>query len=96
MPSDAYLKRTYGISEEEWQEMWEWQEKECAICGSRPKAPVVDHDHRTGYVRGLICKPCNRALAHIKDSAELASAIADYLNRPPAYSIVGKRKAPAK
>lgn len=49
-------------------------EDHCAICGG--PSEVVDHDHETGEVRGVLCRPCNIGLGHFHDQTErLASAI---------------------
>jgi hypothetical protein len=52
--------------------------KECVICGSEEKL-VVDHDHVTGKVRGMLCNHCNRGLGHFKDSPMLLEFAAQYL-----------------
>jgi hypothetical protein len=56
--------RELGISEDEYAELLERQGGVCAICGNPPKTRrlSVDHNHRTGKVRGLLCFRCNRAL----------------------------------
>ena len=57
--------RRYGLTEETYAELLVLQEGVCAICrsagsGRRSDNFVVDHDHVTGKVRGLLCHPCNR------------------------------------
>lgn len=54
----------------------------CAICGAEPKTRRlhVDHDHKTGAVRGLLCYRCNRALPHYLGAEWLRDAIG-YLTR---------------
>lgn len=52
----------------------------------------MDHDHKTGYVRGLCCKPCNSLLAHIRDDTQTAHRIIEYLVNPPAFYTIGKVK----
>jgi hypothetical protein len=51
----------------------------CEICGAIGQI-CFDHDHKTGGFRGWICWRCNVVLGHVKDSAELLIAIANYLN----------------
>jgi hypothetical protein len=61
----------------------------CAICykpeGSRMFD--VDHDHKTGEVRGLLCTSCNRVLGHAKDSVERLLAAARYLESSRRHSL---------
>lgn len=52
----------------------------CAICGTPPDRPVVDHNHETGEARGILCHGCNIKLPAIEDAAFLASALR-YLGR---------------
>ena len=58
-----YLKRRFGISLEEYNKLFEKQQGYCAICKTHQKdlkkALSVDHDHRTGKVKGLLCSTCN-------------------------------------
>jgi Recombination endonuclease VII len=53
-----------GVSDNEYARLLEAQGGGCAICGAKPKTRRlhVDHDHKTGKVRGLLCHRCNRAL----------------------------------
>lgn len=61
---DAYLKRTYGISLLDYYRMLDSQDRRCAIClqaASRYRSALaVDHNHKTGKVRGLLCYRCNK------------------------------------
>lgn len=52
--------------------------KECVICGSEEKL-VVDHDHKTGLIRGMLCNHCNRGLGHFRDDPLLLEFAAQYL-----------------
>jgi len=51
---------------------------ECVICGDETKL-VVDHDHVTGKVRGMLCNHCNRGLGHFRDDPTLLEFAAQYL-----------------
>ena len=51
---------------------------QCVICGSQEKL-VVDHDHKTGNIRGLLCNHCNRGLGHFRDDPMLLEFAAQYL-----------------
>ena len=58
------LKYNYGITLAQYDEMFNDQNGVCAICGlpSISHRLSVDHDHKTGKVRGLLCHPCNMSL----------------------------------
>jgi len=85
--TSAYLKRTYGITYDDYLRMLEEQQHRCAICPSEgftmdPKHKlklVVDHCHTTGRVRGLLCHNCNRALGLLKDSRSSLERAIGYL-----------------
>lgn len=64
------LNAEYGISIEEYEAMKEAQDNKCAICEEEPEVLVVDHDHETGKVRGLLCHSCNRGLGLFGDDPE--------------------------
>lgn len=51
---------------------------QCVICGDGGKL-VVDHDHQTGKVRGMLCNHCNRGLGHFRDDPTLLEFAAQYL-----------------
>jgi len=74
------LKTYYGLSEEDFNTMSERQGKACAIC-SKVEPLVVDHDHSTGKVRGLLCHKCNRAIGSLGDNLSLVRKASTYLFR---------------
>ncbi len=82
-----WTRRTrYGITESEFNELLRTQDGSCAICsivlrvgGRRKDRACIDHDHKTGSVRGLLCHHCNVLLGHAKDSAETLAKAAKYL-----------------
>lgn len=84
---DAQLRHKYGISIDDWNRMFKQQKGACAICKAKKVCLCVDHNHRTGAVRELLCAQCNYAIAHLKDSATLALEAARYLKR---HSLSGK------
>lgn len=77
----------YGLPAEQYVAMAEQQQGRCAICGKQPTGIgraglVVDHDHTTGQVRGLLCSACNTGLGKLGDTAEALERALAYL-RPP-------------
>lgn len=72
------LKNRYGLSQDQFNQMLEDQDGTCAIC-TKP-AVVVDHDHSTGLVRGILCPQCNSGLGFFGDNAVLLSKAAEYLD----------------
>lgn len=77
------LKRKYGLSLEQYNQLFLAQNGLCKGClkhaSQLPKNLAVDHDHSTGLVRGLLCTQCNFAVAHSQDSAATLRRLADYL-----------------
>jgi hypothetical protein len=71
-------KNRYGISEMEYDKLFERQYGLCAICECEPEILCVDHDHETGQVRG---QSCNRAIGALKDDPALLLAAYKYLKR---------------
>ena len=61
-------KYKYGITQEIYEEMYEAQNGCCAICGNWNISLSVDHCHKEGQVRGLLCQPCNMGLGFLRDS----------------------------
>lgn len=61
------LKSRYGMTAAEYDSMLEKQRGVCALCGQPMARPVVDHDHQTGRVRGILCHPCNIKLPTVED-----------------------------
>lgn len=76
------LAKNYGITMQEYEEMFELQEGTCAICGDEQDDMLfVDHDHETGEVRGLLCLHCNSGIGYFGDDvSKLEKAIA-YLHK---------------
>ena len=73
------LKKLYGITFEQFNQMIEDQHGCCAICGEAMEKPCVDHNHATGVVRRLLCLKCNMAIGLFYDSPKLLRLAADYL-----------------
>lgn len=77
--------RLYGLTEEEYDKMFQHQKGCCLICGLHQdnfkKSFHIDHCHTTGKIRGLLCRNCNVGLGHFKDSIELLNKAIKYLNK---------------
>lgn len=81
---DSFLRRTYGITLDEYDEMLESQGSVCAICGGTPdngRRMNVDHDHDTGKIRGLLCNHCNPLLGNANDNPYILRLGAMYLEK---------------
>ncbi|KPC90781.1 hypothetical protein ADL27_32410 [Streptomyces sp. NRRL F-6602] len=90
---EARVTATYGLKPGEYDRLFEAQGGACAICGGKRRQRLsVDHDHKTGLVRGLCCRLCNgRLLTAARDRPEVLRAAADYLENPPALRLLGER-----
>ncbi|ROO88434.1 recombination endonuclease VII [Actinocorallia herbida] len=88
-----HLKRTYGLTPEDVERMLLAQRRLCGICRRRPAAHV-DHDHRSGAVRGMLCFLCNVLLGHAEDDVRVLVAAVGYLERFP--SVGPPRAADAR
>lgn len=78
------LQRTYGISQEEYLNLLEAQEGVCDIClNTCPTGRnlAVDHHHKTGRVRGLLCIKCNQAIGMLHEDKEIILRALDYLKK---------------
>lgn len=75
---------TYGLTANEHAALVEKHQGRCAVCGSESSLRI-DHDHKTGVVRGLLCHHCNVALGHFKDSIDILNKAIEYLckNKSP-------------
>ncbi len=68
----------YGLLWEDYQALIAKQEGRCAICKKRRRL-VVDHSHADGYVRGLLCNGCNRAIGCFDDDVTILEDAIQYL-----------------
>lgn len=84
------LKSRYGITPEEYNQMYDLQQGRCNICGEFKKRAgdagsdgtkvlCIDHNHKTNKVRKLLCNFCNRLLGYAKDSQEILKSAIAYL-----------------
>lgn len=77
----SVLKRKYGITPKEYDEMLRKQDGRCAICREQPgkRRFAVDHNHRTGRLRGLLCDDCNTSIGKLGDDYAAISRAQTYL-----------------
>lgn len=77
------LKEKYGISLENYNEMLMAQKECCKICNRHQslftRSLNVDHCHKTGKVRGLLCKDCNLLLGKVRDDVSVLKEAIKYL-----------------
>lgn len=88
------IKKRYGITLDEFDRLIAAQGNACAIC-RRPMDQIerkcIDHCHRTGKVRGVLCQGCNVGIAHLQDDPLVALRASEYLarHRKPEPVIAG-------
>lgn len=75
------LKKRYGITAEQRDLMEKVQRGRCAICKVEGKKFHVDHDHGSGFIRGLLCFNCNAGLGQMGDSIPRLRKLAAYRRR---------------
>jgi hypothetical protein len=83
----AHLKQRYGITINEYNDLLVKQNVRCAICDStntkdgKAKKFYIDHDHKTGKIRGLLCRHCNLLLGFSNDDVNILLKSINYLLR---------------
>lgn len=90
------LKEAYGLTQGDYDAMYQRQNGRCAVCGAakepwepgwgvkgRARFLVVDHDHVTGRVRGLLCVHCNCGIGQFRENPAIMRAAMAYLASPP-------------
>lgn len=84
---ETWLIAKYGIDEAAYKAILKGQKYKCKICGilaaesSTTGILVVDHDHKTGMIRGLLCPACNKMLGFAKDSPTTLLKAIQYLKK---------------
>lgn len=80
------IKYRYGITLTDYNNMLVSQNNKCLLCmiefdsiPGRLSKPVIDHNHTTGKVRGLLCHPCNVALGLVKENRETLQRMIEYV-----------------
>jgi hypothetical protein len=81
----AQLKKLYNTTPGRYDELFEKQQGVCAICSESEKGSrdylCIDHDHNTGFIRGLLCHDCNIGIGKLKDNIELLKSAIWYLEK---------------
>ncbi len=84
---ESYHRRKFskhGLTRETFNIILKAQGKQCAICRTTdwgPNGPCIDHDHKTGKVRGILCSNCNAGIGCFKDDPRIICASAKYLEK---------------
>ena len=78
---NRHLRQVWGMTPDDYDQLLAKQDGKCAICQQLPgkKRLAIDHCHKTGMIRGLLCFRCNFGLSYFKESAEVMSRAAKYL-----------------
>ncbi len=84
---DGYLKRTFGISNDEYEQMFDNQGRCCANLQCLSTKPgrkgyfIVDHNHSTGKNRQILCHQCNVILGLAKENTKILQGLIEYLQK---------------
>jgi hypothetical protein len=85
------VARVYSIGRGDYDRLYEAQGGVCALCQvatGKARRLSVDHDHTTGEVRGILCRPCNDMLGHGRDQVAFFERVIWYLVSPPARLVL--------
>ena len=77
-----YLMRTYKMTVQVYEQMFQEQGGCCAVCGVKPDTRIrfhVDHDHTSHKIRGILCGKCNQAIGLLKEDPILFDRAKEYL-----------------
>ena len=79
------LEREYGLSQEDYRNLLVEHDNKCAICdkigGVGLEKLVIDHCHKSGKVRGLLCRLCNTSLGGFQDSPHILNKAIQYVEK---------------
>jgi hypothetical protein len=81
---EKHIRENWGISLSDKQKMVDSQEGRCAICNSSDlvgRNCAIDHDHKTGKIRGILCQKCNQGLGLFLDNEEILQNAIIYLKK---------------
>lgn len=90
------LKRMYGITVEQYETLLTKQNNSCAICKRHESEfktrLAVDHNHKTGAIRGLLCNYCNHRVIGRHTDGELLRRMADYIEQETGWFVPPKKR----
>lgn len=79
------LKKSFNITLDQYNQMLEEQNYSCAICNRHQnefkRSLAVDHSHKTGEIRGLLCGFCNIGIGNLQDDSEITDRASKYLKK---------------
>ncbi len=94
---ETRIAKTYQLSPDEFNDLWDSQHGECAIChvkmhprGRKLDSVCVDHNHKTGAVRGLLCRGCNHAIGNFRDDPDIVFSAFEYLTERGFFACQSK------
>lgn len=89
------LKRNFGLTPEQYDELLEKQNHCCALCEKHKdlekRSLAVDHNHKTGRIRGLLCLNCNYRLVGKHTDSEMLRRMADYIDQGTEWYVPSNR-----
>ena len=91
----ARIESRYGLAPETFVDMFDAQGHACAVCrrglvllsDDPAETPVVDHNHSTGQVRGILCRTCNIAVGYIEKDRARTKGVLSYLKRTASAAV---------
>jgi hypothetical protein len=76
------LFKTYGMTSQDLENLIKKQDNRCGICGKKSSKPLdIDHSHRTGKVRGLLCNGCNSGIGLFDDNIDSIKNAIDWIKK---------------
>lgn len=88
---NLHLTKSFNITIEQYNAIAASQDNKCAICNqlesyitpkmNKPASLAVDHCHKTGKIRALLCRRCNQVLGQFNDDISAFQRVIDYLNK---------------
>lgn len=87
--AERRVERVYNITATQYARLYAAQGSRCYFChraNGATRRLSVDHDHKTGIVRGLLCRPCNDLLGHMRDDPAFPLRVSEYLAYPQGFA----------